>query len=536
MSLVSSGVGAVAVDDERTTTSPTVSASNGSSSSSSSTQPVSVISLHRQWDWWFDGAVPRGATAQQYEKSVKHLGTFASVQVRRVNFQCFFAFLNQFTVPKFRTRLAVFFEKSFFFFFFFPHFSFFFPFSLYSQDFWRYWNNFDTTKFPDFLQFAPFQKGRQAEMGGPREPARRQVHGQREQVEQRSRLSRARSRRHRRGVSALRRRLRSRPLCAPAHGRARHLESSRRRRTRDAVDSRRARSSLSRRRSNQLRLCTIPARASRRSSSRRREAPRPRPPPQPPPPPPPRLSTANTPVRQIGRSPVNVPLAASSPPPGHDIAHRRSISYSGPSRRSRKRSTDITRLLGDEEPTAPMSRFSSACSATPTSPRPPVRWRPTVAPRTPSPPTQGGSLEIFEPDELGVDSDSDDALQIPASRRDRLADTDSRFKWQRFHEQNNWRRNDSSSSSQVRKRLDKRVAGGACNDNDDDDNDASNDIKRVEQRFVINNNDNDNSNQQQRRQRSVATVSGSTNGGNNNVEHDTWMQRRRPHRCKCRCM
>jgi hypothetical protein len=141
--------------------------------------------------------------------------------------------------------------------------------------------------------------------------------------------------------------------------------------------------------------------------------------------------TANTPVRQIGRSPVNVPLAASSPPPGHDIAHRRSISYSGPSRRSRKRSTDITRLLDDEASESADVTFQQRLQ------RHANFTSSAGLPRTPSPPTQGGSLEIFEPDELGVDSDSDDALQIPASRRDRLADTDTRFKWQRFHEQNN---------------------------------------------------------------------------------------------------
>ena len=41
----------------------------------------SVALLHRQWDWWFDGAVKRGASAAEYAKSVKHLGSFATVQV-----------------------------------------------------------------------------------------------------------------------------------------------------------------------------------------------------------------------------------------------------------------------------------------------------------------------------------------------------------------------------------------------------------------------------------------------------------------------
>ena len=40
------------------------------------------IVLHRTWQWFYD-APPRGATAKQYEKAVKNLGGFNSVQVRR---------------------------------------------------------------------------------------------------------------------------------------------------------------------------------------------------------------------------------------------------------------------------------------------------------------------------------------------------------------------------------------------------------------------------------------------------------------------
>jgi len=56
--------------------------SDSSTSSSSTANQHTTIELYRAWDWWFDGAVPRGATAAQYEKSVKHLGTFSTVQVR----------------------------------------------------------------------------------------------------------------------------------------------------------------------------------------------------------------------------------------------------------------------------------------------------------------------------------------------------------------------------------------------------------------------------------------------------------------------
>jgi hypothetical protein len=46
-----------------------------------SSSTAAEVLLESSWTWYYD-APPRNATAKQYDKSVKNLGTFNSVQVR----------------------------------------------------------------------------------------------------------------------------------------------------------------------------------------------------------------------------------------------------------------------------------------------------------------------------------------------------------------------------------------------------------------------------------------------------------------------
>ena len=142
---------------------------------------------------------------------------------------------------------------------------------------------------------------------------------------------------------------------------------------------------------------------------------------------------STTPFRQTGRStasPSPTPMAGApttaSVSAAATPAHRRSISYSGPTRRSaRKRSVDLTRLANDE-PDESESTFEERL----------LRNVALTASAGPGRTLQSSNgLEIFEPDEIAGDGDDDDDLRIPASRHAALADTNSRFKWQRLHEQ-----------------------------------------------------------------------------------------------------